>query len=378
MKNVRKAGEELHVSEDESDPSFPRFLVISSKDATPIKYSISAVQKFVQCGVMEVKEAKKLRNGTVLLEVKTKQQATKALAMTIWFDTEITVTRHRSLNTCRGVIRCRDLRDCEDAEVMSGLALQGVTALKHIMRRNGDKYEPSCTFILTFSAPTQPPFVRAAYMRIPVEIFVPNPLRCFKCHLGTDAALVNARRCAHVVEAGDHEDTDCQATPHCTNCGGSHTSYSKDCPEWSKPKAITQVKFERNITFGEATNIVQKQYVSGHATLGGDSVSYAKGDCLVTESTPKVHTQTVEIPWPTNSDMPILLFTPVDVQTDTSINSGSGLASGGLPAPTKAASATAAGSDRSTGRQRPRLLAADGRSHLPQQAHTWERGAPRA
>jgi hypothetical protein len=177
----RKAGEELHVSEDESDPSFPRFLVISSKDVTPIKYSIFAVQNFIQCDVGEVKEAKKLRNGTILLEVKTKHQATKALAMTIWFDTKITVTTHRSLNTCRGVIRSRDLRDGEDAEVLSGLASQGVTALKHIMRRNGDKYEPSNTFILTFSAPTPPPFVRAAYMRIPVELFVPNPLRFFKC-----------------------------------------------------------------------------------------------------------------------------------------------------------------------------------------------------
>ena len=77
----REAGEELHVSEGESDPSFSRFLVISSKDATPIKYSIFAVQKFTQCGVGEVKEAKKLRNGTVLLEVRTKQQATQALAI---------------------------------------------------------------------------------------------------------------------------------------------------------------------------------------------------------------------------------------------------------------------------------------------------------
>ena len=76
--------------------------------------------------------------------------------MTIWFDTEITVTPHWSLNTCRGVIRCRDLHDCEDAEVLSGLALQGVTAVKHIMRRNGDKNKPSNTFILTFSAPTPP------------------------------------------------------------------------------------------------------------------------------------------------------------------------------------------------------------------------------
>ena len=307
----RKAGEELHISEDESDSSFPRFLVIASKDATPIKYSIFAVQKFIQCGVGEVKEAKKLRNGTVLLEVKTKQQATKALDMTVWFDTEITVTPHRSLNTCRGVIRCRDLRECDDAEVLSGLASQGVTALKHIMRRNGDITEPTNTFILTFSAPTPPKFVRAAYMRIPVELFVPNPLRCFKCQrYGHGRSSCQRPAVCARCGSGEHEDTDCHATPHCTNCGGSHTSYSKECPEWSKQKAITQVKFERNISFGEAKEIVQKQYVSGHAALSGDSVSYAKATASTLKVPSKRSTQTIEIQtdltWPINSDMPFL------------------------------------------------------------------------
>ena len=48
-----------------------------------------------------------------------------------------------------------------------------------------------------------------------------------------------------------------------------------------------------------------------------------------------------DLTWPTNLDMPII-FATVDVQTDTSINSGLALASGGLPAPTRAAPATAA------------------------------------
>ena len=92
------------------------------------------------------------------------------------------------------------------------------------------------------------------------------------------------------------------------------------------------MKFERNIPFGEAKEIVQKQYVSGHAILSGDNVSYAKATASLLKLLPKVHTQTMEIQtdltWPTNSDMPILLFATVDVQTDTSINSGLGLASG--------------------------------------------------
>ena len=67
---------------------------LPTNDNQPIKYNIFAVQKFVQCGVGDVKSAKKLRNGTVLIEVSTKEQAQKALNMTTWFDTPITVTAH--------------------------------------------------------------------------------------------------------------------------------------------------------------------------------------------------------------------------------------------------------------------------------------------
>ena len=83
------------VSEDENDVTFPRFLVVAGKDDQPIKYSIFAIQKFLQCGVGDVKTAKKLQNGNVLVEVTTKKESDRALQMTNWFDTPISVTPHR-------------------------------------------------------------------------------------------------------------------------------------------------------------------------------------------------------------------------------------------------------------------------------------------
>ena len=100
----RRAQDTLHLSDDDADMTYPRFLVITARDETPIKCSIFAIHKFIQCGVGDVKDAKKLRSGAILLEVTSKKQAEKALSMTTWFDTEIKVTPHRSLNTCRGVI----------------------------------------------------------------------------------------------------------------------------------------------------------------------------------------------------------------------------------------------------------------------------------
>jgi hypothetical protein len=81
------------------------------------------------------KPKKKLFNGSVLIEVSTKQESSKALTMTNWIDTLITVTAHRSLNYCRDVIRWRDFRDCSNNEILDALRSQGVTAVKHIIAK---------------------------------------------------------------------------------------------------------------------------------------------------------------------------------------------------------------------------------------------------
>jgi len=54
---------------------------VASKESQPIKKSILGIQKILKCAVGEVKEAKKIRNGNVLIEVYTKSQANNALAM---------------------------------------------------------------------------------------------------------------------------------------------------------------------------------------------------------------------------------------------------------------------------------------------------------
>ena len=257
--NKRRAEQALTLSDEDSDHiTYPRFLVISANNTEPIKYSIFAIQKFLQCGVGEVKSAKKLRNGTVLIEVTSKTQSDRALAMTIWFDTCITVTPHRSLNTCRGVIRSRELRDCDDGEVLEALHSQGVTAVKRITTKRNGHVEPTNTIILTFNLPTPPKFVKAAYHRMDVEPYIPNPLRCYNCQKfghGKNACTHRAV-CARCNQEG-HLDTDCQNTPHCANCSAEHPSYSRECPEWTKQKDITRIKFERNLPFRDAKQIYE-------------------------------------------------------------------------------------------------------------------------
>jgi hypothetical protein len=247
---------------------FPRFLVVTAKDNQPIKLSIFGIQKLVSCAIGDVKEAKKLRNGTVLLEVKTQSQADKALSMSAWVDQEVQITAHRSLNTSRGIIRCREFRDSDDVEILNALGGQGVTAVKRLtVNRNGN-IEPTNTFVLTFALPTIPSAVKAAYMRIPVELYIPNPLRCFQCQMFGHGKSTCRRKqvCAKCSQEG-HLDTECTNGSHCANCAGTHPAYSRDCIAWKTQREITRVKFEQNLPFGEAKKLVE------HGTLGNTSNS---------------------------------------------------------------------------------------------------------
>lgn len=297
----------LSSDEDENDIHFARFFVISATDGQPIKYNIFAIQKFIQCGVGDVKIAKKLQNGTVLLEVTSKEQAKKATAMNNWFDTPITVTPHRSLNSSRGVLRCREFRDCTDDEVLSALRSQGVTSVKHIMTKRNDKLEPTNTFILSFNMPIPPKVLKAAYLKLDVELYIPNPLRCYKCQkFGHGRNSCNRTAvCAKCGQEG-HEDTSCQAPLHCVNCSGSHAAFSKDCPTWVKQRDITQVKCEKNVSFFEARKIVEQRATNSAGPTGAPGakragVSYASATIVQTRA---ATTQT-DLTWPLDSKVPV-------------------------------------------------------------------------
>lgn len=352
QKKKRRAAESVSFS-DEDESTFPSYLVAASVDDQPINLSIFGIQKLLSCAIGDIKSAKKLRNGTVLIEVRNKHQANAALKMTNWVSQPVKVTPHRSLNTSRGIIRCRDFRDCDDAEVLNALSSQGVTSAKRLMTKRNNALEPTNTFVLIFGLPTPPKSLKAAYMRLDVEAYVPNPLRCYNCqHYGHGKATCNRKAvCAKCSQEG-HQDTECENSPHCANCAGNHSAYSRDCPEWFKQKEITQIKFEKNISFGDARKIVE-QRVQANIALNGGSASYAK----ITASTNKQTTATsfqmnkqmqsievqTDLTWPSYSDMPSLHLSSKSTaaaQTDMPAHIVLGQAGeGGLDPPTLTAPA---------------------------------------
>jgi hypothetical protein len=135
-----------------------------------------------------------------------------------------------------------------------------VTNVKHIFSNKNGIKSPTNTFVLSFAKPSAPKYVKAAYLKIPVEMFIPNPLQCFNCQRFGHGRNSYSRpaSCAKCGQQG-HLDAECQEQAHCANCSGPHPAFSKECPEWSKQRDITKIKTERCSSFGEAKQLYEQK-----------------------------------------------------------------------------------------------------------------------
>ncbi|GBM13186.1 hypothetical protein AVEN_228227-1 [Araneus ventricosus] len=109
----------------------------------------------------------------------------------------------------------------------------------------------------------------AGYIRCPVWSYIPNPLRCYKCHR-FGHSKPNCRgtlTCARCAVAG-HESNDCTAKEKCVNCKEDHPSFSRSCPSWKMEKEVVTLKFKNNISYPEARNLVKARISpAGYASV---------------------------------------------------------------------------------------------------------------
>ncbi|GFU65200.1 uncharacterized protein TNCV_2134051 [Trichonephila clavipes] len=102
-------------------------------------------------------------------------------------DSPLTVTPHRTLNSCRGIISKSYLLCASETEILEGFSVTR-----------------------TSLSPKLPTNIKAGFLNCKVRPYVPNPLRCFKCqrfgHSQTSCrGQLTCSRCASV----GHASTDC-------------------------------------------------------------------------------------------------------------------------------------------------------------------------
>ena len=243
--------------------NIPKFLLITStdKDRSVVNLSPFIIGKALEGLAGAPKSIKKLwSSGQLLVEVTRDSHATNLLRSMVLAGVPITVTPHGALNSSKGVVRSRDFAGVSDQDMLEGLQLDGVCAtdVKRITIRKGEARIATGTFIITFGCPVLPTEIIAAYQKINVEPYIPNPLRCFKCQRfghHQDRCKREAR-CGRCGEEG-HVDSSCSSDHKCCNCSGNHTSYARACPVWKAEKEIVHIKVTRRVSFPDARKIVE-------------------------------------------------------------------------------------------------------------------------
>ena len=224
--------------------SWPHFLLIKGTDnerplSNLLPFSVNKV--IVAVSGSNLFNIKKLRNGEILIEVEKEAQSSKLLKirklnLTMENVIPITVSPHYSLNTNKGVIRCPDIKECSDEEILEGLKDEGVIKLDRISVFRDGQREPTGTFILTFQSQTLPKYIRVGYYRVAVSQFIPNPMRCYKCQKFGHTKF-NCRKNEVCNKCGKEDHTDSQECTNevkCVNCQGNHASNDKTCPKWNQ------------------------------------------------------------------------------------------------------------------------------------------------
>ena len=242
--------------------TFPRFLVIQSQDGSNPVTSLSpfVIEKQIESLIGTPKSVKKLKNKTLLVETNRKSQTDNLLKVTSFFNLKVSVSQHNSLNSSKGIIRDRMLKGESEDSIVEYLRPQGVTACKRFkIKKEGQSVETN-TLLLTFDRVSVPKSLKIFYRVVPVDVYVPNPLRCFNCqrfgHHENNCTEDPGSVCENCGADGHaHQTSQCKNPTKCINCGKDHSPKSNICEVWLKEKAIMKLKVTNNISYLEAKKL---------------------------------------------------------------------------------------------------------------------------
>ena len=158
------------------------FVVLKGKDSERKLSSLSVfvIDRQLKAIVgSELKQIQKLGSGELLIQCKSNEQAQKLFDAEKFGDIPCVAESHRSLNQSKGIIRSNQL----DRETEEGLT-EGIEGVVHSRRmlvwRHGSSHKTN-SFLLTFDSCIPPSKVKVAWMKLDVQTYIPNPMRCFNC-----------------------------------------------------------------------------------------------------------------------------------------------------------------------------------------------------
>jgi len=149
------------------DCHYDRWFVVQLVDSDhPVsKLSPFILDKAIHSTVGSVKTVKRLSNGDFLLEVASTVQSRIVNKLDHLAGCPVTASPHRTLNSCKGVIRCGPLVDGDKQKTLKELKPQWLSDIINITGKDdsGSRRKTN-TFIITFKAPANPKYLHIGYL----------------------------------------------------------------------------------------------------------------------------------------------------------------------------------------------------------------------
>jgi len=139
-------------AKNSSSPCSDKYFILSAADGSSLSLmSPFLLGKAVKLQAGSVADIRKLRNGPVLIEIKDTKQAAALQRLEKIQEIPVKVDAHRTLNYCKGVVKCKDLTLCSNEQIVKELKSQGVVACTSISVRSetGDRLNISVSQIFS-------------------------------------------------------------------------------------------------------------------------------------------------------------------------------------------------------------------------------------
>jgi len=144
--------------------SFARNILLEGTDTNKSLCSLSPflLSKALQAAIGTLTSVKRFRTGHILVTTDNHSYSQKLLQLTELAGVPIKASPHGTLNNSKGVVRCGELKQCSNEEIVNELAPQGVTNSVSIKSKDGTI---SNTFVLSFNTPTPPKIIKVGYLK---------------------------------------------------------------------------------------------------------------------------------------------------------------------------------------------------------------------
>lgn len=152
----------------------------SSSSDNLMKISPFALTKFLDSMIGTGLDVRRFRGTSFIIRTNTSKQANRLIALQSLLTIPVKVSPYEPLNTSKGVVRSPVLKHVSEDELIRNIPR--VTAARRIIVSKGSSPPfHTNTFILTFRSPKPPSSITIGYTSVNVDVYIPNPLRCFKC-----------------------------------------------------------------------------------------------------------------------------------------------------------------------------------------------------